>query len=342
MPKNTTKSVLSGLGAEGRKAFDSTKADKVVNSSSGELPGGIEHGVAKLVECKFGVYKTGNMEGKPFFMASGVVTFPLKHDGMSIEGLRTNIGPEPLCETPTRKRQSIADHVAWILNEMKKLGADLSEVDFDGWEMIADALKKAAPSFRFRTWKPEPAKEGPYKGKETRVIHMWGGTVEDTGPEDDGVSDQTQEDDNDIPPDSDDTIAAEPDDDNKVATLVYKADQGDTDAQKGLTDLALASGASKEDVEDDDISWQDVADMIDESGDPEPEPDPEPADDWKPAKEEIYKYTPKGKRKPVDVEITAVFKGTKTVNCKNTETNPTTLSQDTYKKVPWDKLTTDD
>ena len=154
MAKQTLKSGLVGkLGAKLSKAVEAHKGDETkFSGGGGDLPGGIENGIAQLVLCKFGVYEKGEFEGEYYWMAQGVVVSPKKHAGIVIEGLRTSIGPEAICDTPNKARKTTEEHVAWVLNEMRKLGVDTSELSGDDLESTAEALQELGPHFRFRTW----------------------------------------------------------------------------------------------------------------------------------------------------------------------------------------------
>jgi hypothetical protein len=134
-----------------------------------QLPAGIEGGVARLVDAKIGEYKDGPNKGQPFFMASGVVGLPVMHAGQKCAGLRTQIGPEALCDTPTAggKRKTAADHYGWMRDQLLVLGFDLDKLKGTAdqvWGQIlsgiasmtaaARARAKQPPIwFRFRTWK---------------------------------------------------------------------------------------------------------------------------------------------------------------------------------------------
>lgn len=175
MPAQVSRSGLAAqLGDSGRKAWNEHKADEVRYGSGGELPPGIERGVARLVECKFDLYKEGDLKGKYFFYAAGVAVEPAEHDGQRVAGLRTSI-MEPMCETPGRSRETIDEHLQWVINELKKLGVATEEMDLDDLEPAAEALKAAGPFFHFRTWQGKPTEQYP----NPRTNHDWRGAVPD-------------------------------------------------------------------------------------------------------------------------------------------------------------------
>lgn len=189
MPKQTSKSGLGGLAArlgdKGRQAFDTKKAEDVVYNVGGDLPAGIENGIAQITDIRFGQYKEGKLKGKDYFIAQGIVVTPDDVDGVPVKGLRTMI-MEPCCDTPESKgkRVTLEDHLGWILNEIKKLDADLKEIELEDLETTCEALQEAAPYFRFRTWKGEATKEFP----NPRVNHQWAGSkgLENYVPDSDG------------------------------------------------------------------------------------------------------------------------------------------------------------
>jgi hypothetical protein len=181
-------SLLSKVANVLREAHDAHKDDETVLGGGGSLPNGIENGVAQLVDIYFKEYEKGDMKGEIFFYAAGIVKAPSHQDGIPIVGLRTSI-MEPLCDTPGRSRKTVEDHWAWILNELRKLGLDTSEIEFDTVEDAVAALKEAGPHFRFRTWQGEPTAEYP----NPRVNEQWRGVCDFEAEFDDGVEDATEE-----------------------------------------------------------------------------------------------------------------------------------------------------
>jgi hypothetical protein len=152
MPGVKSKSGLSGrLGGKLNEAVVAHREDETTFGGGGGLPGGIENGIAQVVECKFGTYEKGDNKGEYFFYAAATVVLPKMHDGIPVYGLRTQIGPEPICDTPGKTRQTLEEHVAWVLNEFRKLGVDTTQLGADDIEPTAEAIKQAAPFTRFRT-----------------------------------------------------------------------------------------------------------------------------------------------------------------------------------------------
>lgn len=176
MPPQTGKSgLIAKYGAKLRQAHQAHKLDETEYDKFGDLPPGISNGVARLVLCEFKQYKEGDYAGEWFFQAAGVVLHPEEQDGTPIAGLRTRILPEPLCDTPGRKgRKTTEEHLAWIYNELRKLGVDTASLEVEDLEDTASALVEAEPTFRFRTWKGKATPEYP----DPRVNHTWNGTVD--------------------------------------------------------------------------------------------------------------------------------------------------------------------
>lgn len=203
MPKTATQSPVSGKFG---KSIVTHKADEIVYSSGGNLPAGIEGGRAELVDVKIDKYKDGKNKGKEYFLARGVVKMPEEYRGLSTMIM------EPLCETPGRTRESEDDHIAWVLNEIKKLAGE-GCLDHIEDEETADAelreylelLKTMGIEFRFRTWSGAKQEleeregkfyvvqgnkeDGPFKtaqqakakykylGSEPSVNHQWLGAI---------------------------------------------------------------------------------------------------------------------------------------------------------------------
>lgn len=338
MAKRKVKSGLAAqLGSAGRKAHEAHKDDTTTFDEGGSLPAGIENGIAKLVDVRFDTYKKGDNKGKFFFLAAGVVVVPLEHDGIPIEGLRTQI-MEPMCDTPTRTRETVADHIGWVYNELAKLGVDREDLDPDTLEETAKALVKTSEEeglfFRFRTWKGEKQTTGPYAGKEPRTNEVWGGACDydESGGSEDGMSEDPV--DNEViededPEDSsteDSSTEAEAESEETIdyLALAETADGDDEAAQTELGEAAEALGIDPNDID----SWLGVAEAIIEASDPESED----ATVEPPEKGGVYKYKPPGKRKAVECKCLAVFKSKETCNLKDLATSAS------YKSVSWNDL----
>lgn len=358
------------LGQKGQEALNKHKNDETTYGQI-ELPPGIEGGVAQLVDCRFGEYETGDNKGQLYFYAAGIVVDPTEFtdgDGRvhKVEGQRTSI-MEAVCDTPNRGRKTVEEHMTWVLNELRKLGATTAELeDLDNLEAVCAALKEAKPYFNFRTWKGEATAQFP----NPRTNHQWikacewdGGTadnsdvVDESGAAEEPAKPATKPaaaPPSKKPPVKTATKAPEPEpepeatttftDETPVEELVTAANAGDTDAQQMLNDRALAAGCPEEDVTNA-ADWEAVAALIEAAGTTAEEGGGEA--EWKPEVGEIYQYKvidPKTKKPVIDaktkkekkaeeVEITAVDEAKKLVNLKNL-----TNTKLVYKAVPWDAL----
>lgn len=190
-------SLLQKLGNRLVKAAERSRNEEVDYGMMGECPAGVENGIARLTGCGFSPIGKGKKnEGEMMFFARGTVVSPKELDGAPIEGLVTSI-MEPFFDTPGRARESFEDHVAWVQNELKKLGATPYDLGGEQLEETCQMLVEAQPFFRFRTWKGKKQTTGPYKDMEPRTNHVWQGIkgLESYVPEDSGeeVEDNTEE-----------------------------------------------------------------------------------------------------------------------------------------------------
>ena len=373
MPKNVGKSgLLAKLGAKVSQAVAEHKDDETTYSGGGGgLPAGIDGGVAKLVDCKFDTVKPGKkFAGEPFFYAAAVVVQPVDFEGMRVQGGRTSV-MEMVCDTPDKSRKTVGEHIAWVLNELRKLGINTGELAEDGsdLEAIAAALKAAGPYLKFRTWiyakqiidkrggkfvvcdvdkqgnktdKGTYATEAaakvaaPFAGKDPMVNHQWEGVINGYVPSDDepAVDDATAAAaDEDVPVEP----ATDAGDDDLDALAELADDSQDEAAAIRLQELAKDAGMSDEEIAAID-DYKGLAAAI--RGDAEPAADDSEA--WQPAKGEMYRYKPPVKgpggkamagKKEVDCEVASVVEAKQTVSLKNLADKKTI-----YKDVAWGKL----
>jgi hypothetical protein len=234
--EETVSGLSSLLGTAGKRAVKAHSGDEVRMPAGGfiDLPAGV-NGVAQLASFKLGKYKQGDNKGKPFWMATGVVVSPktVTVDGekIKIEGARTKIGPNPLCETTnssTGEVSSLDDKIDRMLNELRKFGVDTSEMgEPDDIEQGWLALVEEAPYFNFSTWSKKKQKK---TDPDPIVNETWKGIAEDyeTGDDDDVEEFDESE------------LDAE------------AADSGDEEAQLAIANYAKKFGidASSEDYQD--------------------------------------------------------------------------------------------
>lgn len=169
------------------------------------LPPGISGGVAKLVEAKIGVYKTGDNQGEKFVYLAGVVIEPTEHtfvpkiwdpkkdngpnkpkggiialdpQTQRTEGRRTSL-MLPMCQTKNTKNEvsTVDENVAAMCNEVRKLGGQECLEGIDTEEDLLGLFEQlkgpdaAAIFFAFSTSAGNPSPEYP----EPRTFERWYG-----------------------------------------------------------------------------------------------------------------------------------------------------------------------
>lgn len=266
--KNVAKSSLfSKLGKSLVEMHNELKDSEITYSNFGDLPGGIENGRAQLVDAHFGEFKDGDNKGKLFFMAQGIVVSPktimdpATGEEVEVAGKYTKIGPEALCETPNArgKRKTLKAHMAWLYNELGKLGVNRAAINPQKFEETLALLVKAGPIFKFRTWKGQATEEFP----NPKVTHFWDGLAKasENGEAAPAVDDTTAEATNE---EETPVSADEPqqfDETNDLSGLAEKAEAGNVKARKELADAAIAAGYTQDDVENAD-NWAAVVEMV--------------------------------------------------------------------------------
>lgn len=214
-------SFTQSMAAQGREAHEKVKGLDTQLSAGGNLPAGIENGIAQLVDMHFVQVKEGKQNaGSWMFYAAGAVFEPKDHNGAPTEGLRTQIS-EPMFDTPTRSRKTVQDHLDYVYRVLRTFGVDTAELDFDDLEGQMAALVEAGPYFRFRTWagqktevaqvngrwsltqdgkvvpgKTYPSQQAaqaanPFAGREPMVNHSWGQMVNYEASSSSGTQDDT-------------------------------------------------------------------------------------------------------------------------------------------------------
>jgi hypothetical protein len=317
----------AAMGSDGAKAVLEKRKQSVDYGQGNDAPAGIDNGVARINKCFIDQHKEGDNRGKWYYYQDAIVVAPKMHDGMPCEGTRVwNI--EPLYETPSRTRKTPGDHLSWVMNEMKKLGVDMGESTVDDLPVIAKALEKQKPFTKFRTWKGEKQKTGPYAGREPRTQYDFQGAVNDY---------EMPEDEDDVKEEAD-VVEKEPveeapaEEELDLSELASRADEnGDNDAVKILVDRALALGVQQDDINEA-LSWAEVAEMA-EAAEEEKEANTDSEEEIDtPEEGDIFLYRPPRKRKAVECEVTKVFPKEQKCNLKNSD------SGQIYKAVGWDSL----
>jgi hypothetical protein len=368
MPAKIKKSSLANkLSTESRRRFEEKKSVEAEYDTNAGLPAGIEGGIAQLVECGFRTIQAGKTNaGELMFYAAGIVVSPEEVNGSRIVGLRTQIN-EPICDTPNNpKKPTQADHVENVMNELKKLGVNMEEMDADDLESVCETLKEERPYFRFRTWSgtkqeltqrddkffvgtkgPYPSEAAakaanPFVGVEPRVQSTWNGACEYVEDEVSGVVDETEDEEEFIPvksqPKTKSKLVKAKKVEEDLSELAEAADNGDAEASARLMEIANENGID-EDTVNNTASWSDVVDLIngeEESEDEEDEDEEEEDEEEEqlvPEKGEVYKYKPKGKKKAIECSVTAVFQGKEVCNLKSIDEDGSV-----FKSVPWSEL----
>lgn len=366
MAKTRTK-LADKLGKRAHQFDKEHKGKEVQYDTGGSLPEGIEGGVAQLTTIKIGEFERGANEGEPYFMAMGTVIQPKEVNGTPIEGLYTQIGPEPICDTPGRSRPEVEDHLEWVCNELGKL---LGHRDFsvDEIEEMCELLQEEKPYFRFRTWKgskQDIVEKGgkyyvgnkvyrtaaaakaanPFVGTEPRVQQTWNGirglehfsldgeeAVEDASEEVEETDTDTTEVEEEVETEEPEEVEAEADDTetetDDLLAIAEEADNGDEEAAAKIAEAAEALGMDSEDYED----WKSCAEAVLAAGEGGEEEEAETEEQQSPEKGDVYFYKPKGKRKAVECEVTVVFSGKETCNLKSLDDGKS------YKSVKWEAL----
>lgn len=345
-------------------------------------PPGISGGVAKLVDAKIGEYKSGNYQGQKYLYLAGVIVSPKRHTFLpryidngklmvgqptTVEtaGMRTSI-MVPLCDTVNSMGKTTSDdeNVERALNELRKLGADTSELatEEDLLGLLED-LKASGQFFKFSTTASEPTLQFP----TPRVWENWLGNRGLEDYEEEEVQNEVEEEEEETEEadaeefEPEETSEEEPEEEDERDTmqLAADADKGDEEAAMIVAERAQGCGLDPEEYE----TWVDCALAIEGGGkslkkkkakpvkkeEPEEEEAEEEAEEeeaeeeeaeeeeeteesYTPEKGDVAMFRPKGARKDVEVEVTAVFAGKQTCNLKRLDDGKV------YKGIPWDRL----
>lgn len=365
MAKKTTQSMF---GKKFKKANNAVKNNETTYNNTGNLPGGIRNGIAKVVSCKVDVFKSGPDKGEQYFRCAAVTVEPKKVDGIPVEGIQTSY-MEALCDTAGNTPKNFEEHLDNVYNFLRQMGIDTAE--FDGEDDFTTAMSdlvEAAPHIRFSTSLGKSTPDYP----DPKVFENWGGVVDY----------EEDEDDDDIVDETDVTVEDEPEKDEEEETEEEETEDDeeeeetedddeeedeDEEEEKPVDLKAMGKLADKDEDEDAIEAISDAAELVDvdcedfekwvdavkailkaqkaaakkpskkvKEEEEETEDEDDDDDDFEPEKGETYLYKPVGKRKPVECEVTSRNKSQKTCNLKNLATNKT------YKAVSWDKLESDD
>ena len=285
-------------GKSGLVAKYGAKLDQAVQAHANDetdygfqkVPAGITNGIAKVFDCKFDTYKTGDYTGEYYFQVRATVVEPesvvVNGSTIKVRGMQTMI-QEPVCDTRDGKGKptSQGDHIAKVLNYMRMLVDDsfTEGATVEDLEPLGEALKDLAPYTKFSTSESKP-QVNPKTGKEVvnpktgkpfppRIWENWYGCkgLEDYTPPDASVSavtDNTGNGQEESVPNSK-NAKAEPNEEfnefGDLGSLLDKAmDDNSPDqinAQNELGALALKAGHSQETI-DNAENWKAVIALI--------------------------------------------------------------------------------
>jgi hypothetical protein len=348
MPAATAKSkLLSKIGPNAdaivkKHANDETKVGGFQN-----LPVGLK-AVCKLMTCKFVELdkdtKIKNSKGQPAvgefqFRAQAVIVEPEVFDKMKVKGRQVWLF-EPVFDTKKGDDTifSQEDHIANILNEMRKLGGDeyTKDCGANDLEALAKGLEELKPHFHFST----SLREGrTVAGKKMPdgVWENWNGCagLEDyVGP--DGTATGTEDSTGGETPPDDEPPADDTSDPVDIDAMVAAAESGEDENSEKLKEYAATLGIDGDTIDNAD-SWDAVKEMLTNGASGSPE---DTVQEFEPEKGVPVKYAPpdlkdktgKKRLKPVDCDVTAVNKTKKTADLKNLS------NKALYKNVPWAEL----
>jgi hypothetical protein len=366
MPSQKGKSaLLAKLGDRIRKAHEEHKNDDTTLGAFSRLPPGINGGIAQLVRAEATQIQPGKERaGEYQVVFTGVVkqptTFMTQDQGeVTTAGMQTRLFV-PLYDTPSRKRKSLEDNWAWLLEVLRSFGVDTASMGWDDLEETLKALQEAAPHFRFRTWLGSQQTEGQYKDRPPRVNEDWEKMVEydeETGEASGGVfTDGTSSDGEPVDEfagngEVAESPAAGPDADAEdLDALAEAAAADDDDAIARLHELGEAAGLTKVQI-DKAKTWEWVVEKIreaapeegEEGGEEAEESEGEDAEPEEPEEKTLavgdpvrYKpVNPKTKKagKAVECKVTALYAAKRTADLLNLDDKKTR-----YPGVSWDAL----
>lgn len=305
MPATKSASPAAEIAKKLSGSFNKTKSNET-KVFSGNLPGGINGGLAEFGGGKLDYYKEGLNKSKPYMSLFGIVRAPKEHVGM-----QTRIRVDLFAKGQGDKSKSEEEMVDIALNELRKLGIDTSALNPEDWQDAIDSKAKEGVVFRFSTSQSAPTKQYP----NPRIWENWNGTIESyesNGEE--GTSTTVVEE----PTASNDT--SDSSEENDWAAIGEAAEGGDTEAQNKIKEEADNRGLGEE-VDGAD-NWIEAAALL--GGEAATEA-------ATPEKGDTVNYKPPKAKKSIECEVTAVFEGKKTVNLKDENGN-------SYKGIAWTDL----
>jgi len=284
MAKSTGKSsIYEKLKKQGvMQAHKTYKAAPVEmpKQGGGEIPAGIENGVAKLVALEMKEYgKETRNPGKPFVFLSGVCMEPDNVKGQRCKGLRVNKRFDLFQKENKEGEVYQTFEEGWkkFLNELKKLGVDTSETDpeeiVEG-DILSDLVEEGI-HFKFSTWQP---KDSDYVNITLRgLIEDYEEGGEDEEESEDDSQDETDAEESDEESSEEDEsesedllslgkAADEDEDETAAATLAEKAEEAGINPDDYDTWTALAKELSKSSKKGEESEEVKVGDIMEYEG----------------------------------------------------------------------------
>jgi hypothetical protein len=373
MPGKVVESKLfKKYGAKIAEGIKAGSKSELKTSGRRNLPPGID-GVAELTECGFFESDNEDYAGEFYWRAAGVLLWPesVSYNNAQVPVAGAQISQVVMCcdvkndKGEVIEGRSRAANFQKIAEELRKLGYKFPD-NIEGLdplstcmtlEAAAEQVKKNKPKFRFVTSLGKASKKNdPKTGKPypPRIWENWNGVegvdrfkigASPNGQVEDNSGDQGE------PPPGEETAPTETSAEDVVDydALAAEADQGAEEGQPGyeagqqLQKIAFEAGMTEEEFGGT-KDYAEVAEWIKAqaaSTTEEAPPEPEPAIEFEPEKGAVYGLevevtdarTKKKVKRKIKVEVIAVYRKNKTVDCKN-NTDKKTI----YKGIKWDDL----
>lgn len=312
-----TKSMFSGSA---RKRYESKKHEEVqLPTGGGNLPAGIENGVARLLSLELQPPRKEDTDSLPWISIRGMVETPPEHDGVPVRGM------QDFFNLPGGRPKSEDEVVDRILGVLNTFGYDMDDCDWSEVEdnSVFQSIVESKVYFRFRTWQGQPTNDRP----DPRVNRIFLAAA--PGYESDGEEDEEPEDDTEEAEENE-----EQEEEEDLATLAKRADEeDDEDAQEAIEKAALDAGIDKTTIEEAD-DYATIVGMIDsdETEDGDEQEEEESEEGAAPEKGEVWKYKPPRSRRLTEVEVITVNNTKQTCNVKRLEDGKV------FKAASWGEL----
>lgn len=126
MPAQKATSSFAAIAQQNPAEFNNALREvKTSTTTPGgkRLPPGINNGIAQVEYAEIRMYETGGNTGKPYFIGRASVHEPKEFNGQNIDGEHTQLGPEPLCATPTAagERKTYVQHLDYVCMHIRAM-----------------------------------------------------------------------------------------------------------------------------------------------------------------------------------------------------------------------------